>query len=223
MVVPPIKYSTELDSTNKLDQSIALEESNNILEARIDSSKNQGNTDGFPISDVVVPFDTAIYTTAAAAKSTVEPETLPHAVADTIYTSPTRREPGRLIGEGDLFEDGYDSEGKIGPFSDVILLDREQDFDEDQLGTEADGYGDIDGDGDGNSSGNSKEEQEEEEFNHTENLNAIKAMELKKVKLELYLRLEISLGKKFELQERLLEAIRLKKTRYENKAAVKLA
>jgi len=197
MVVPPIKYSTELASTKKLDQSIAVEESNNILEARIDSSKNQGNTDGFPISDVVVPFDTAIYTTAAAAKSTVEPETLPHAVADTIYTIPTRREPGRLIGEGDLFEDGYDSDGKIGPFSDAILLEGEQDFDEDQLGTEADGYGDIDGYDDGDSSGDSKEE--EEEFDHTENLNAIKAMELKKVKLELYLRLEISLGKKVGL------------------------
>ena len=127
-----------------------------------------------------------------------------------------------MIGEGDLFEDGYDSDGKIGPFSDAILLEGEQDFDEDQLGTEADGYGDIDGDGDGDSSGDSKEE-EEEEFDHTENLNAIKAMELKKVKLELYLRLEISLGKKVELQERLLEAICLKKTRYEIKAAVKLA
>ena len=126
-----------------------------------------------------------------------------------------------MIGEGDLFEDGYDSDGKIGPFSDAILLEGEQDFDEDQLGTEADGYGDIDGDDDGDSSGDSKEE--EEEFDHTENLNAIKAMELKKVKLELYLRLEISLGKKLELQEHLLEAIRLKKTRYENKTAVKLA
>ena len=47
-------------------------------------------------------------------------------------------------------------------------------------------------------------------------------MDLKTVKLELYLRLEISSGKKAELQDRLLEAIRLKKTQYNNKAAVKL-
>ena len=104
-MVPPIKYSTEAGSTNKLDPSIALEESNNILEARIDSSKNQGNTDGFPILDVVVHFDTGIYTTAALAKPTVEPETLPNAVASIIYTSPTQRALDRLIGEDDLFED----------------------------------------------------------------------------------------------------------------------
>ena len=198
MAIPPIIYATELQSTNKLAPSIALEESDNILGARIDSTKNQGNTDGFPISDVVDPFDTGIYTTAALAKPTVEPETLPNAVASIIYTSPTQRALDRLIGEDDLFEDGYDSDGKIGPFSD------EQVFDEDELGKVLVAAAADKEDGGKESRNNAVggEEEEDEDFDHIENLNAIKAMDLKIVKEELYLRLEISSGKKAELQER---------------------
>ena len=48
-------------------------------------------------------------------------------------------------------------------------------------------------------------------------------MDLKTVKLELYLRLKINVGKKSELQLRLLEAIRLKKKRFGSKAEVKAA
>ena len=133
-----------------------------------------------------------------------------------------------MIGEDDLFEDGYDSDGKIGPFSDAILLEGEQDFDEDQLGTDAvcNDNNNDDGDSDSNSNGDGDSDnstEEEEEVNDTENLNAIKSMALKTIKLELYLRLESSIGKKVKLQERLLEALRLKKRRYSSKAAVKAA
>ena len=230
MVDPPITSATELQSTNKDDESIALEESDNILQARIDSLENQGNKDDFPISDVAVPCETSQNTTNIAAKYTGQLETLPNAGDSFIDTSPTQRAPSRLIEEADLFEDGYDSDGKIGPFSDAILLEGEQDFDEDQLGTDnnADNNADdIKSDGNSNidvrseSFGNS--EDEEEEFNHTESLNAIKTMDLKTVKLELYLRLEINVGKKSELQLRLLEAIRLKKKRFGSKAEVKAA
>ena len=101
-----------------------------------------------------------------------------------------------------------DSDSKIGPFSDAIILEGEQDFDEDKLSTDGNG---PDGNGDGNLI--EQDNDDDEEFNHTENLNAIKAMDLKKFKLELYLQLEISSGKKSELQECLLEVICLKKAK----------
>ena len=53
-------------------------------------------------------------------------------------------------------------------------------------------------------------------------MNAIKSLGLKQLKDELYLRLEMSAGKKAELQDRLLEVIRLKKNRCDNTTAVNL-
>ena len=77
---PPLTSVTELQSTNKVAQSIALEETDNILEDRFDSLENQGNTDQFPISDVVLTIDRGIYSPDALAESTEELEMLPNLV-----------------------------------------------------------------------------------------------------------------------------------------------
>ena len=90
--------------------------------------KNQGNTDGFPISDVILTHDQGIDTTNTLAESTVELETLPNAQDNTIYTSPSQKRLERLIEEEALLEDGYDSDGKIGSSSDAIILEGKQDF-----------------------------------------------------------------------------------------------
>ena len=118
---------------NKDHSPVVQQTTDNSPEERIDLTRNNRNTTDLQNLEGV---KTAVFDTSLTNLANNTPNTTPQALQEQgslLQTSPQRRDFSVLIRNEERFDDGYDTDGDIGPFFDAVQYEGEQQFDEEAV------------------------------------------------------------------------------------------
>ena len=145
MVKKILQTTNELQIQNRIAESIALEETNNIPEERLNSSEKQGNTANSRNSDCSNDDEIGRNIKEEALETLQTPRKVPDVIdIDPIDTTPVRRSLEHIERMEEAFEDGYDTDKEIGPFWGATHIEGEQDPEERPLDSLDAGAGNAD-------------------------------------------------------------------------------
>ena len=131
MVKKILQTTNELQIQNRIAGSIAMEETNNIPEERLNSSEKQGNTANSRNSDCSNDNETGRKIKEEALDTFQTPKQIPEQVhMNPGDTTPSERNLQHIERMEEAFEDGYDTDKEIGPFWGATHIEGEQDPEE---------------------------------------------------------------------------------------------
>ena len=127
MVKKILQTTNELQIQNRIAGSIALKETNNIPEERLNSSEKQGNTANSRNSDCSNDNEIGRKIKEEALDTLQTPRRVPEVIdIDPIDTTPVRRSLEHIEQMEEAFEDWYDTHKEIGPFWGATHIEGDQ-------------------------------------------------------------------------------------------------